>query len=184
MSAPAMMSVSSMSPISRTQHPLAASNAPPSAQEAAFVQEQIEEVERRRSQLAQILAQTQSQLDGANAQLQTLKSIVSPIRRLPVEVLGEIFLMVPASRYRPKNRQRSVARLSLVCKSWRNAANLTPRLWCDMWIQVDVPGISYESLAVWASRAGIIQKTLEISSARCGVRCSRRTWFIFQFTRE
>ncbi|TEB18391.1 hypothetical protein FA13DRAFT_1603436, partial [Coprinellus micaceus] len=54
----------------------------------------------------------------------------SPFQRLPLEILGEIFLMVlPTSKTRPSSYQKALTKLPLVCRSWHDAAFLTPRLW-------------------------------------------------------
>lgn len=131
-------------------------------------QYKIEQLEHRQNQLLTQLAPIQAELNDTTAEIERLKYIFAPIRGFPLEILGEIFLSMPTSQLRPGNYQKHVARVSLVCKNWRDAARFTPRLWCDIWVKADAPGLTYESLLAWTSRGGSIPKNLEISSSRCG----------------
>ncbi|KAJ3544026.1 hypothetical protein NMY22_g2931 [Coprinellus aureogranulatus] len=96
-----------------------------------------------------------------------IKLPFSPIHRLPLEVLGEVFLWTPESDTRPNNYQRTVAQVSLVCKRWRDAAQLSPRLWRDIWVQAGASSVSFEGISSWIARAGNLPTHLEISSPRC-----------------
>ena len=53
-------------------------------------------------------------------------SLLSPVRYLPIEIFGKIF--VYATRDRPKH----VLNLSAVCQLWRHAALSTPMLWSTL----------------------------------------------------
>ncbi|KAJ7858891.1 hypothetical protein B0H13DRAFT_2356320 [Mycena leptocephala] len=65
------------------------------------------------------------------------KVVLSPVRRLPCEVLSEIFVfcVVPALRSRSTSaddpREPPIL-MSHVCALWRNVALNTPRLWYDL----------------------------------------------------
>ncbi|KAJ3500809.1 hypothetical protein NMY22_g19136 [Coprinellus aureogranulatus] len=148
---------------------LAATNACPTAHEVAVVQHQIDNLELKRPALLRLLAQAQSLLHNLDTEIDTLKPILAPVRRLPLEIIGEIFLMVsPNPKTRPGNYQRALTSLILVCKSWRDAAYLTPRLWCDIRVKMDTPSLSFDSLGQWIRRAGKVPKVLEISLSNCG----------------
>ncbi|TEB40203.1 hypothetical protein FA13DRAFT_1602204, partial [Coprinellus micaceus] len=72
----------------------------------------------------------QKELRVLRYRIREYKHILSPIRRIPIEVLGEIFTCIPPERRnRPQNYQDDVVRLSLVSKLWRDAARNEPRLW-------------------------------------------------------
>ncbi|KAJ6490619.1 hypothetical protein C8R47DRAFT_1122998 [Mycena vitilis] len=65
-------------------------------------------------------------------EIAALKAKIAPIRKLPVELLAEIFLLslVPQSSiYRVFNSEQDVFRLSQVSAHWRQVAHSTPRLW-------------------------------------------------------
>ena len=53
-------------------------------------------------------------------------SLLSPIRCLPVEIFGIIFV------YATRDRPRHVLNISAVCQLWRNAALGTPVLWSTL----------------------------------------------------
>ena len=57
------------------------------------------------------------------------KSFVAPIRRLPFEILGELFLAYLATGGSPWE-------LTRICKSWRHSAINTPRLWSRIHVAV------------------------------------------------
>ncbi|KAJ7776416.1 hypothetical protein B0H16DRAFT_1506710 [Mycena metata] len=65
------------------------------------------------------------------------KVVLSPVRRLPFEILGEIFVfcVVPSLRSRSTSaddpREPPIL-MSHVCALWRNVALNTPRLWSDL----------------------------------------------------
>lgn len=148
---------------------LTTTNAVPLPHEATLVRERVEDLECQHSQLSELLTLTQSQLRDVASQIKSLKSILSAVRKLPLEVLGEIFLRVtPTSKTRPSSYQKALVKLPLVCRTWRDAAYLTPRLWCEIWIRADAPSISYQYLSAWASRSGSLPKNLEISLCNCG----------------
>ncbi|KAL0578686.1 hypothetical protein V5O48_003306 [Marasmius crinis-equi] len=62
-----------------------------------------------------------------SAQVQSFKSILSPVREVPVEILAQIFEMVIFAFYHPSRRQ--VLSLTQVCSRWRNICHSTSRLW-------------------------------------------------------
>ena len=53
-------------------------------------------------------------------------SFLSPIRCLPIEIFGQIFV------YATRDRPRHVLNLSAVCQLWRDAALNTPTLWSTL----------------------------------------------------
>ncbi|KAJ3545232.1 hypothetical protein NMY22_g2519 [Coprinellus aureogranulatus] len=145
-------------------HPLTTNNA--TTHETAMRQQQVEGLEHQQRQLSELLALTQSQLQDITSQLHVLQPVISPVRRLPLEILGEIFKQViPTSNTRPNSYQRALGKLPLVCKSWRDAAYHTPGLWCEIWVRADAPTLSYEHLNVWVRRAGVAEPCDGVPSA-------------------
>jgi F-box-like len=61
-------------------------------------------------------------------------SVKSSIRKLPLEVLGIIFVFAVGTF--PFNRYINVARLRGVCSSWRQAALTTPGLWDELTVDL------------------------------------------------
>lgn len=150
-------------------HPLATNNDAPTLHEASLIRTQIEELERQNTRLSKSNPVAEvSQIQAVANQLDVLKTILAPVRRLPPEILGEVFFRMPTSEERPRNYQHTVANISLVCRSWRDAALLTPRLWCNIWVRADTPLLSFDTVCAWVARAGSIDRHLEISASECG----------------
>lgn len=149
-------------------HALATHNYPPTPSQAIIVQERLATLTHQRQDLAQVIQHTHIQLHDITEEILELRRACAPIRRLPLEALGEIFLRIPTSKMRPNNYQKVIRKVSLVCKSWRDAARLTARLWSDIWVKADAPSLSYDSLVAWTKRAGSIPKNIEVSSSVCG----------------
>ncbi|KAF7357569.1 F-box domain-containing protein [Mycena sanguinolenta] len=96
-----------------------------------------------------------------------LRSLVAPIRTLPVELLAEIFLLtireldLSGSRYVDFGREylhiKDAFRVSHICRQWRQIANGTPRLWTGP-IRVDFhrrrnEWIYADGLETWLARS-------------------------------
>ncbi|KAJ7067237.1 hypothetical protein C8F01DRAFT_1365370 [Mycena amicta] len=57
------------------------------------------------------------------------RCISSPIRRIPTEILGEIFAQCVAADKKGKDPSFSLLRIIRVCRRWRDAALSSPTLW-------------------------------------------------------
>lgn len=78
------------------------------------------------------------------------QNLLNPIRRLPVEVLGGIFILCQGST----RRDRSILP-ALVCRHWRDVAIATPRLWDRL--RIPYPGkrsADAEMTQIWLERSG------------------------------
>ncbi|KAF6754891.1 hypothetical protein DFP72DRAFT_897946 [Ephemerocybe angulata] len=121
---------------------LLSSNYPPNALEKATIQRDIIKLEDR---------------------LSRMRSAVSPVRSLLPEILGQIFEAAVMVQDAPRERVDSarVVDLSLVCKAWRAAAEMTHSLWADVLIAKPGPRI-FDKVVAWMGRAGTTPKTLRI----------------------
>ncbi|KAF6750748.1 hypothetical protein DFP72DRAFT_778175, partial [Ephemerocybe angulata] len=61
-------------------------------------------------------------------ELKGYRSILSPIRRLPLEILGEIFKYNFPTFLNSFDRKR-LRNLGRVCQRWRDALRSVPSLW-------------------------------------------------------
>ncbi|KAE9396927.1 hypothetical protein BT96DRAFT_996320 [Gymnopus androsaceus JB14] len=82
------------------------------------------------------IARLQDQRNQLNKVLQSRKSLLSPIRKLPPDVLGEIFELVTADQFIGLEIHRSIARgigrvfvLTWTCSWWRELILSRPTLW-------------------------------------------------------
>ncbi|RXW23080.1 hypothetical protein EST38_g2769 [Candolleomyces aberdarensis] len=86
--------------------------------------------------------------------------LLSPWRDMPVEIIGAIFKFVipPVIAARAKD----LGNLRLVCKKWRDVADLTHQLWSGLEVNVSDRGMSYEKLSSWLNKAGDLRRTLAV----------------------
>ncbi|EDR06335.1 uncharacterized protein LACBIDRAFT_329040 [Laccaria bicolor S238N-H82] len=106
------------------------------------------------------------------------RQIGAPIRRLPLEILGEIFTFC-LPPVMTKHRARSLCKreapllLCRVCSSWRNAAINTPHLWKELEFRIPDPyGLSIpvdlvEKMKVWVGRARDLPVLLRLVLLTC-----------------
>lgn len=82
------------------------------------------------------------------AQVMTMvKALLSPIRRLPVELMHEIFLFACAS-YCRSSYTSAVLKLSSVCTHWRNIMLAIPSMWSNLRVRFDPDGELCHALVV------------------------------------
>ena len=66
------------------------------------------------------------------------RGLISQIRKLPIDILQEIFIACLPTDYNPDmSRRQPPILLTQICSSWRNVAHATPQLWKS--IVIDVP---------------------------------------------
>ncbi|KAF6746014.1 hypothetical protein DFP72DRAFT_641379 [Ephemerocybe angulata] len=100
------------------------SNNIPSFSQVASVQQEIDGLSER-------IAKLQGQLEALESQRRQHQGILSPIRRIPLEILGEIFALVLPDILRVGDR-KMLRHLGLVCKSWQNPSLLLHQLWSSL----------------------------------------------------
>ncbi|KAJ7195606.1 hypothetical protein GGX14DRAFT_376785, partial [Mycena pura] len=83
-------------------------------------------------QIAQ-MQYTLDRLGSQRVQLQNLvqshRSVVSTMRRLPTDILGEIFSQLLSASRPPVHSPEALSHLVGVCKRWRTIALASPLLW-------------------------------------------------------
>jgi hypothetical protein len=146
---------------------LFSSNAVPEPGEESFVKLNIENLLGKISEVQQLEEDLLIQISQARAQLQALKDdlrqyqrVVSSIRRMPAEILGEIFKLSPPSPTMCVQGRSWIVTLCLVCKDWCLAARLTRPLWSSARIDADSRGISFDKAAAWLGRAGVTPRSI------------------------
>ncbi|KAJ2937011.1 hypothetical protein H1R20_g80, partial [Candolleomyces eurysporus] len=89
------------------------------------------------------------------------KLLLSLSREIPNELLGAIFELIipPVVGYESK---QDLTNLRLVCKKWRDAAEITHRLWSGLAIDVEDESLSFEKIAAWYSRSGDVRRSLVV----------------------
>ncbi|THU94520.1 hypothetical protein K435DRAFT_157300 [Dendrothele bispora CBS 962.96] len=132
------------------------------------------------ARLEDTLATLKAQRDKLKRYQSEYKTLLSPIRRLPVDVLLEIFsnvcsgpagsLSMPRTRERPRDHCVITATtlvLSQTCSFWRGVVENSPRLWSTLAVNLaiitDVEGDRIEALVqLYLTRSASSPLTLDI----------------------
>ncbi|KAK7054703.1 hypothetical protein VNI00_003166 [Paramarasmius palmivorus] len=76
------------------------------------------------------ISQLQTKRDKLQSFVDSHRSLLSPVRRLPRDLLAEIFLQcLPGDRLPIRSIGEAPLLLTTVCHTWREVAITTPRLW-------------------------------------------------------
>ncbi|KAJ7086330.1 hypothetical protein B0H15DRAFT_740640, partial [Mycena belliarum] len=127
----------------------------PHASEASRLQALIED----------LCARRQRELDYIAAH----KALVSPARRLPQDVLQEIFLAcIPTARNAVMSAQEAPILLCRICSAWRTIALSIPALWASLHLPLQhvFEGTSTGPPIMWLERSGRCPLSLSIVGAR------------------
>ncbi|KAF5310319.1 hypothetical protein D9611_012074 [Ephemerocybe angulata] len=128
-------------------------NEVPTKIEVATVQNALDSLTGRISTL-------RSQLERLEEQHRRHRAILSPVRRIPLEVLAEIFSLVSEPIQFEYDRETTID-LGLVCKSWRAATLLAHRLWKGVFFTPDDPPSVYDHIVSRFKKSGNLPKSLE-----------------------
>ncbi|KIM43897.1 hypothetical protein M413DRAFT_370929 [Hebeloma cylindrosporum] len=102
------------------------------------------EINRAYEIYSSLLEQRQALLD----EIQGYRGLISPARRLPVDVLQEVFLhTLPTSHNAVIDPQQCPILLTRICRGWRSIALSTPQLWSS--IHIPVPHITRRQINQW-----------------------------------
>lgn len=111
-------------------------NAPPSLSQISYIRSLIASGEAEHAMLARVISELTSKQNQISADLVKWRQVLCPIRRIPPELLAEIFsyFMAPLKRrnyawdVKGHSRDNPLV-LTHVCAVWRRVAFDTPRLW-------------------------------------------------------
>ncbi|KAL0564780.1 hypothetical protein V5O48_017259 [Marasmius crinis-equi] len=156
-------------------------NYAPSEEEYANIRSLLYEPEQRAVNLAQEIQKLQAELDEVQHFIDRHRSLLSPVRRVPADLLGEIFVeALPSNTFDLAARTVKDAPLLLttICHSWREVALKTPRLWNRIHIYLprhhpefpdDIDQLSFliqrrkQGVEMWLERSGALPVTFSIS---------------------
>ncbi|KAF7376868.1 hypothetical protein MSAN_00104300 [Mycena sanguinolenta] len=113
------------------------------------------------------------------AYVEAHKALISPVRRLPLDIVQELFVAcLPTHRNCVMSASEAPVLLGRVCSSWRAISLSTPRLWCSLhiveplWSMADPPGLFEEKVArrleithAWLGRSGQCPLSISLQSA-------------------
>lgn len=144
---------------------LIGTNDTPSATEIALINATMSMAQHRLFDLQENISKTQSVMDGLLREQESVwlcynehKVLLSPIRRLPAEVLSIVFMFCLPADWTMINcsPQDTPMLLSQICGHWRAVAVSTPGLWSSINLESwpDNPTSKLPLLKVWLKRSG------------------------------
>jgi len=115
----------------------------------------------------------QAERDEIFAQIQPYQALLSPIRRLPLDIMERIFLScLPTQRNPAMSTLEAPLKLGRICSSWRSFAYSSPRLWSRIHISLlhlgEIPEISTDTETDFE---GYEIHEWRVEEAMVGIRC-------------
>lgn len=150
----------------------------PSREDIIHLEVHLAEPQLRLSQLESEIAQLNNLLetfsmkrDLVKRYIEAHRALMSPIRRLPVETLSEIFMhCLPEDRYGIRDLSEAPLLLTGVSHQWRQTAIDTPALWKSLHLHLPW-GISTQSVEkrtigclLWLKRSGLLPLSISLST--------------------
>ncbi|KAL0960016.1 hypothetical protein HGRIS_011666 [Hohenbuehelia grisea] len=136
-----------------------------------FLKEPLQEISRLDAEIARhmdavnALRATRNELH--TKLVDTHLALKSPMRRVPRDVLEEIFWHCLAADHNPVRSTKEPPLLLVgVCRKWRNVALSTPRLWRALHIVLSKGIPEYKAEAVISERVEGIRRWLQLSGAQ------------------
>ncbi|KZP24626.1 hypothetical protein FIBSPDRAFT_951029 [Athelia psychrophila] len=106
-------------------------------------------------------------------------ALLSPIRRVPLEILAEVFsYFLPDDDDATTGARRNRMLPSHICQRWRNLSLSTPSFWAHVCVIADEADMSrqLECAKCWLARSGNCPLTVELSMTRQYVQRSGPQW--------
>ncbi|TEB28947.1 hypothetical protein FA13DRAFT_1735071 [Coprinellus micaceus] len=136
---------------------LLTSNDPPQPFELVVIENVV-------SLMDETIANLTAQLDKAKNERQQCQALLSPLRRMPMDVLGEIFGHVVSSAESYNQGLRWAVELCLVCRTWQDAAYATHRLWASFELQASGDWREWKRVDRWMKLSGALPKKISVYS--------------------
>ncbi|KAJ7879480.1 hypothetical protein B0H14DRAFT_2500496 [Mycena olivaceomarginata] len=92
------------------------------------------------AELQKAIEKLMEERDGLGAYVDAHKALISPARRLPLDIIEEIFVAcLPTHRNCVMSASEAPVLLGRVCRSWRAISLSTPRLWAKIHVVEPLP---------------------------------------------
>ncbi|KAJ8095758.1 hypothetical protein PM082_022865 [Marasmius tenuissimus] len=164
------------SPSSTRFADICGTNYAPSKEEIIEIRSLIHDPEEEIRRIDEEISRLQARRDELQQFVGRHQRLLSPFRRLPGELWGEVFVRCLPDKHLPV-RKLSEAPLifTVICRSWRNIALKTPRLWSSLHLALPSPSITIEGedlvsllecrregLRLWLERSGTLPLNLSL----------------------
>ncbi|KAJ3901230.1 hypothetical protein F5879DRAFT_969250 [Lentinula edodes] len=132
-------------------------------------QQELSRLETEISRVQVILDDLQSRRAEVKNYVETHRGLLAPIRRLPVEVLTEIFVLcLSAERYPVRSLREAPLLLTMICRHWREVTLKSPSLWNSLHIYLP-QDLTKEAITLrergvnqWLTRSGSLPLSLSL----------------------
>ncbi|KAJ7253571.1 hypothetical protein C8J57DRAFT_626920 [Mycena rebaudengoi] len=154
-------------------------NVIPDDAECQRIHDFLLEPRKEATELSEQIARTQKLLDDLTRKrddltdfIDTHLALVSPARRLPDDVVREIFVAsLPANRNCAITAKEPPLLLCAICQSWRNLALSTPRMWASIHIVApsnDKIERMIDTVHTWLARSGALPLSISLIVSQSG----------------
>lgn len=124
------------------------------------------------TQLDLEISRLQAERDEIYARIQPHQALLSPIRRLPLDIMEKIFLScLPTQRNPAMSTLEAPLKLGRICSSWRSFAYSCPRLWSRIHISLLHLGKIPEGSTDTEDFEGYEIHEWRVEEAMVGIRC-------------
>ncbi|KAJ7725946.1 hypothetical protein B0H16DRAFT_1384123 [Mycena metata] len=144
----------------------------------SFIQVPLARLKRLDEQIAELqksIDELTKERDTIGDYVQAHKALLTPIRRIPLEILQRIFVAcLPTHRNCVMSAKEAPVLLGHICSSWRVLSLSTPRLWASLHIAepVRMPHSRNSLYRTLHARRGEIAKTWLARSGQCPLSLS------------
>ncbi|KAJ7633458.1 hypothetical protein DFH06DRAFT_938379, partial [Mycena polygramma] len=135
---------------------------------------QLQRLDHEIADLQKAISRLAEERESVNDFLEAHKALISPFRRLPLDIIQEIFIAcLPTHRNCVMNASDAPILLGRICASWRAISHSTPRLWARLHVVEPPrshPGSSekttqrLEVTKMWLDRSGQCPLSLSLHS--------------------
>ncbi|KAJ6513611.1 hypothetical protein C8R47DRAFT_1313772 [Mycena vitilis] len=148
----------------------------PSDQECSRIRDLVELSTQELGETTAEITKLQASLDRMTRRQEQLEefidshlALVSGARRLPQDILGEIFMAsLPANDYASMHSSTSPLLISHICGEWRRIAFSMPRLWRSLrigWRSTCSHKVSLEAVNHWLDHSGSLTVSISVSTS-------------------
>ncbi|KAJ7031537.1 hypothetical protein C8F04DRAFT_960204 [Mycena alexandri] len=133
----------------------------------------LKDIDHEIAELQKAIDELAEERDSVSAYVEAHKALLSPLRRLPLDIMQEIFVAcLPTHRNCVMSAVEAPVLLGRICSSWRTVSLSTPRLWARLHIaEPERPRQAPIYQEKYAQRLAITKAWLE-RSGRCPLSIS------------
>lgn len=158
----------------------------PSDEEATrisqLISKPIEELRGLDEEIARLMSRLDElrlERDKVEAYVDPHRVLLTPVRRLPPDILGEIFVhCLPTDRNPTRSLAEAPLLLGMICRSWRDISLSTPRVWTGIHVYIphvlisqhqslsDLVELRTQGVQRWLGRSGTLPLSISLKISR------------------